>query len=340
MELNEAKKGRLQDFIVMAAEAQSVVIKALRRLPGGAIQENWYLDLDITGGKFSGRLEAVVRTDAVSKIEESLNRTEEFILLKSALAVGVKVPEVLWLCQEPSVLGRDFFLMRRIRGDAAGHRLIKDERLQKNCETLVKNLAAELAKIHKISPPEENLSFLPLPTPSPAVYWIDRFRNYLDCLTIPHPVLEWALRWLERNAPTKAEIVLCHHDFRTGNYMVEENKLTGILDWEFAGWSDFHEDIGWFCAKCWRFGRIDQEAGGIGSRETFYQAYESVSERRIDQDTVSYWEVMAHVRWAVIALQQAQRYLSGDEQSLELALTSHLVPALELEILKMTGKAS
>ena len=47
---------------------------------------------------------------------------------------------------------------------------------------------------------------------------------------------------------------------------------------------------------------------------------------------------MAHVRWAIIALQQAQRHLSGDEPSLEPALTSHLVPGLELEILQLTGK--
>ena len=205
-------------------------------------------------------------------------------------------------------------------------------------QLIVEKLGEELAKIHTIIPPNEDLNFLPIPAPSPALYWIDRFRHYLDCLTTPHPVLEWALRWLERNAPTKAEIVLCHHDFRTGNYMVDENGLTGILDWEFAGWSDFHEDIGWFCAKCWRFGQNDREAGGIGARNTFYRAYESVSKRHIDQDTVFYWEVMAHVRWAVIAIQQAQRYLSGDEQSLELALTGHLVPSLELDILKMIRK--
>ena len=45
---------------------------------------------------------------------------------------------------------------------------------------------------------------------------------------------------------------------------------------------------------------------------------------------------MAHVRWAVIAAQQAARHISGIEPSLELALTGHVIPELELEILKMT----
>jgi len=338
VELDRTARERLQGFIARAAGAKSCAITALRRLRGGAIQENWYLDTEITGGAFAGSLEAVVRTDAASRIDESLKRAQEFILLKAALAAGVTVPEVLWLCCDPSVLGREFFVMRRVAGAAAGHRLVQDERLRQRGEALVEQLGQELARIHTITSPADGFDFLSLPEPSPALYWIDRFRQYLDRLAIPHPVLEWGLRWLERNAPTEAEIVLCHHDFRTGNYMVDEGGLTGILDWEFAGWSDFHEDIGWFCARCWRFGVHDREAGGIGARETFYRAYEKASGRRIDPGAVSYWEVMAHVRWAVIALQQAQRHLSGDEPSLESALTSHLVPGLELEILQLTGK--
>jgi hypothetical protein len=38
----------------------------------------------------------------------------------------------------------------------------------------------------------------------------------------------------------------------------------------------------------------------------------------------------------VIAIDQAERHLSGKETSLELALTGHIVPELEWEILNMT----
>jgi aminoglycoside phosphotransferase (APT) family kinase protein len=133
-------------------------------------------------------------------------------------------------------------------------------------------------------------------------------------------------------------MALCHRDFRTGNYMVDEAGLTGILDWEFAGWSDPLEDIGWFCAKCWRFGAIDREAGGIGRREDFYRGYESVAGKPIDLARVPYWELMAHMNWAIIAIQQAERHVSGEENSLLLALTGHIVPELEHEILTMTGE--
>jgi hypothetical protein len=53
----------------------------------------------------------------------------------------------------------------------------------------------------------------------------------------------------------------------------------------------------------------------------------------VDRDRVLYFEVMATVRWAVLALQQGQRHLSGEQRSLELALTARLVPELELDAL-------
>ena len=44
---------------------------------------------------------------------------------------------------------------------------------------------------------------------------------------------------------------------------------------------------------------------------------------------------MAAVRWAVIALQQAERHLSGGQQSLELALTGRMVPEMEFDMLTL-----
>jgi hypothetical protein len=42
------------------------------------------------------------------------------------------------------------------------------------------------------------------------------------------------------------------------------------------------------------------------------------------------------MNWAVISIQQAERHVSGEEESLLLALTAHITPELEYEILAMT----
>ena len=81
---------------------------------------------------------------------------------------------------------------------------------------------------------------------------------------------------------------------------------------------------------------MSRPAGGLGQREDFYRGYEESSGREINRGLEVYWEVMAHVRWAIIACQQSERQVLGAENSLELALTGHVVPELELEILSLT----
>jgi aminoglycoside phosphotransferase (APT) family kinase protein len=341
-----AAQERLSRFVAAAAGAGQATIAAIAPLRGGAIQENWSVDIELEGGAKPGRHALVLRTDAPSRVAASHGRAEEYALLKLAQAAGVAVPEPLWLCTDAAVIGRAFYLMRRVPGVAAGHRIVKDVSLGGPHDALAERLGQELARIHAVTPhtvkrlaPERSFDFLPPSSPAPGLDRVQLYRRYLDEFGDPHPVLEWGLRWLELNSRPAGEITLVHQDFRTGNYLVDEQGLTAILDWEFCAWGDPMSDIGWFCAKCWRFGAVDREAGGIAARAPFYCGYEAASGRRIDSAAVHYWEVAAHVRWAVIALQQAARHLSGAQRSLELALTGRIVPELELEVLNLIDAA-
>jgi aminoglycoside phosphotransferase (APT) family kinase protein len=341
----DGPRRRLAAFVRDALAAASVEVTAAAPLRGGAIQENWAVDLAIEGGRRPGRQALVLRRDAASKVGESLGRAEEFALLRVAAAAGVTVPEPWLLCTDRRVLGRAFYLMRRLHGTAAGHRLVREAGLGGPRDALAERLGGELARLHRVTPATmeryldaggRSLDFLPLPQPSPALDQAARYRAALDALGPPRPALEWGLRWLERHAPPPGELVLVHQDFRTGNYLVDEAGLVAILDWEFGAWGDPMADIGWFCAKCWRFGAIDKEAGGIADRAPFYQGYEAASGRRVDRDAVYYWEVMAHLRWAVVALQQADRFIRQGDPSLELALTGRIAAELEWEVLALT----
>ena len=149
-------------------------------------------------------------------------------------------------------------------------------------------------------------------------------------------MLEFGLRWLERHAPARDLVTLCHRDFRTGNYMVDEHGLTGVLDSEFTGWSDPLEDIGWSAPSAGALARWSGRRAASAPARTSIAATRPKSGRKIDRDAVRYWEVMAHLTWAVIAIQQGQRHVSGEENSLLLALTGQIVPELEWEILNMT----
>ena len=246
----------------------------------------------------------------------------------AAFRGGILTPQPLWLCEEAWLAESGFMLMTHsyglgdpaeIVGRGADHHLAE-------------RLGRELARIHKVKVPAGRA-----PKEDLVAEIVARYRSYLDKRPESHPVMEWGLRWLEVNAPPVMQR-LGHGDFRTGNFLVNEEGLTAILDWEFADWADPHADIAWFCAKCWRRDAIDREAGGVAPRHPFYCGYEDETGTKcIDRDVVAYWELMAHVRWAIIALQQVDRFLSGTSKRLEHALLGRRIAELEFEILRMTG---
>jgi aminoglycoside phosphotransferase (APT) family kinase protein len=315
--------------------ADEVKIARFARLPGGAIQDNWILDLEVAGGPWNGGHEFVLRTDAPTGISASLSRATEFAVLRAAQSAGVIAPQPLLLCHDLWVMGRKFFLMQRVAGVAAGHRLTREAALVPDGDALAESLGANLARIHSIRFPCAGLDELAPPAADHAQQSIADYRLYLDSLDDAYPSLEWALRWCETNAPPPVVPTLIHRDYRTGNYLVDEGCLSAILDWEFAGWGDPREDIGWFTARCWRFAAPAREAGGIASLEPFLRGYERVAGRQVTRQELDYWQVMAHLRWAILALQQAQRHISGGERSLELALTGRIVHELEYALLHL-----
>ncbi len=323
--------------------ARACEITALAPLSGGSIQENWGLDAHFAGGPLDGMQRLVLRAAGETGVPSSLDRLQEFAVLKAAFSAGVTVPEPLFACADPSVFGKPFFIMRRAGGTAAAHRITREAALDPVLPAIAERLGRELAHIHTIRPPCPDLDFLVPYEKSGPEYQVAAFRDYLDTHPSPRPVLEWGIRWLETHIPPPTNPVLCHHDFRTGNYLFDGAKLTGILDWEFAGWGDPHEDIAWFCSMGWRFARLDREAGGIANRAPFYRGYESESGRALDPVRVHFWEVLASVRWGVIALQQSDRQMLGGERSLDLALTGRRAGECELALLMLLdpgGEAS
>jgi aminoglycoside phosphotransferase (APT) family kinase protein len=330
-----AVRNRFCRFLADMAEARTVELEDLRLLPGGAVQENWLVVTTVTGGPLAGRQRLVLRTNAPTSLVIGHGRAEEFALLHAARAAGVTVPEPLFLCRDTGIIGKPFFLMRWIPGTAIGERVVAGE-AGGDRQALAERLGRELATLHVVRPPRTDLAFLHAPPGDAAQGRLREFSCFFVAHDESHPVAEWGLRWLLRHAPPPIAPVLCHGDFRTGNYLVDERGLTALLDWEFAHWGDPYEDIAWFCLACWRFGARERGAGGIAPRTAFYHGYEAVSGHRVDPARVRYWEVMAALRWLVIALQQRDRFLVRGERSLDLALTGRRPAECELEILLLT----
>lgn len=335
-EMNQMEKQRLAAWLSQVLR-EEVTIGQITRLSGGAIQENWALSLRHEDGRME---ELVLRRDSRATIGSSGSRTSEFHILEAAHHAGLAVARPIALCASTEVLGRPFFLMTRIAGVADPRRLVRDDALVPDRAALGRAIGTELARIHAIHPPAPAFACLGLPDPDPSAARIQSLRRALDQLFEPEPAIEWVLRRLERCRPRPRLTALVHGDYRMGNVMVAGGRLAGVLDWEFAGWGDPDEDLGWFCARCWRFGRVDREAGGLAERKDFYAGYEARAGRTIDPARIRYWEAMAAIRWAIVALEQGTRYRMEEKPGLEAALTGRMAPQLVEEAMAMVARLS
>ncbi|MEZ5774013.1 MAG: phosphotransferase family protein [Hyphomicrobiaceae bacterium] len=331
--LDSSRLDALAAWLAASIGARAVVFDQVELLSGGAIGENWRLDLSVTDGPRAGRHAWVLRTDAASRMAMSHDRASEFALIRAAAAAGVRVPEPIAVMPDAALIGAPFMIVGHVAGSAQARRIVRDPRLPEFGDDLARSLGAELARLHAIRPPVADLAFLALPSRPPARAAVAAMRADLDRCSEPRPALEYVLGWLDRNAPDPQGLVLAHGDFRTGNYMIDGGRLTAILDWEFAHWGDRHEDLGWFTARCWRFGADEREAGGIARAEALYEGYESAGGDPVDRAAMPYWRILASARWAVVALLQGERHLTGGETSLELLLTGMMAPEMEYDAL-------
>jgi aminoglycoside phosphotransferase (APT) family kinase protein len=307
-------------------------ITAVHPIAGGASRETWAVDAEIGGASEA----LVLRMDQASSMNpDALSRPQEFALLATAHAAGVLAPRPRWLDADGAALGRPFLLMDRIAGESIGPRVGRRPELAAARARLPAQMAAQLARIHAISPAP--LEFLPRPATgqSPAQHALNRTRSVIDAINLHNPALEFGLRWLEQRAPACSQPLLIHGDFRIGNLLVGPDGLNAVIDWEFAHVGDPHEDLAWPCVRDWRFGNAALHVGGVGELAPYMDAYEAASGRAIERSALRWWEIMGNLRWAATCHVQAHRHLSGADPSVELASLGRRAAEMELEFLTL-----
>ncbi|GAB4516391.1 MAG: phosphotransferase family protein [Anaerolineae bacterium] len=331
MRIDDFKKN-LENYLTEQSGAP-VTIEQMTPLAGGASRDSWALSLD-----FDGEPERLVlRKDFPTTMnEEALTRRQEFLLMQVAYENGVKVARMRYQCDDPSVLGLPFFLMDFVEGISIGRKVVQMPELAKAREVLPEQLAEQLARIHTMTAPE----FLPRPREgmTPAQTALAYTYDVLESLDLHIPAFEFALRWAEQHAPQDEAVTFVHGDFRIGNMLVDAQGLAAVIDWEFGHVGDPLEEIGYLCMRDWRFGQDHLHVGGLCGRERFIRAYEAASGQQVNREAVDWWEIVGNIRWGVICLSQANRHLSGQDPSVELASLGRRSAEMQMEALRLIEK--
>ncbi len=310
-----------------------VEVTGLRALPGGASRESWDVRVRPHGAA-SGERRLILLRDAAREAARQPRYPDKDVAVEAAAMTAARragVPVAAIYDHGAGALGQAYLLMERLEGETIPRRLLRDEAYAAVRPGLARRLGEVLARIHQVDP--DSIPGLPR---------IDALRQLTDlyrAFAEPRPALEIGLRWLAEHRPAPAADTLVHGDFRTGNLMIGEDGLHGVLDWELTHRGDPRQDLGWLCTKAWRFGS-PSPVGGFGARAELMAGYAAAGGVPPDEETQRWWELYGTVRWALLCRRQADRFLAEGESSIELAVLGRRVCEQEYDILLALGHAA
>ncbi|BBX48632.1 phosphotransferase family protein [Mycobacterium cookii] len=299
-------------------------VENLRALTGGASRTTWAFEA-VTGGQ---RRSLILRTGPPDDVHAGMEL--EARAQAAAAAAGAPIPHVLVADDSVDTLGNPFLICDEIKGETIVRRIQRQLDEAGRARLLVQ-CAEALAAIHRADP---------------DIAGIDRedqlaeWRGRLDDMGDTTATFEWAFRWLAAHRPAPSPPYLVHGDYRMGNLIVDGSNLAAVLDWELVHVGEFYEDLAWFCIRAWRFGApADHDAGGLGRVEDFLHSYEKAGGAAVDRAAFHWWLVLATLRWGVICRYQAERHLSGQSRSVELATIGRRVCETEWDLLDLLDNA-
>jgi aminoglycoside phosphotransferase (APT) family kinase protein len=302
-----------------------VSIENLTTLTGGASRTTWAFDA--VGS--DDRQALILRTGPPDGVHAGMEL--EARVQQRAAAAGAPVPHILAADDSAQALGNPFLICNAIAGETIVrriHRSLDDA----GRERLLEQCACALAAIHRTDPDGIGLQ---------QTEQLTEWRDRLDEIGDTTATFEWAFRWLAAHRPPLTPPGLVHGDFRMGNVIVDGSGLAAVLDWELVHIGEVYEDLAWFCIRAWRFGAPEAlGAGGLGGVASFLSAYEKAAGTTLDRDAFRWHLTVATLRWGVICRFQAERHLSRQTPSVELAAIGRRVSETEWDLLDLLEESA
>lgn len=301
----------------------------LTQIGGGQSNPTFYLD--------SGSRRLVLRKRPPGDLLPSAHAVDREYRVQAALdGSGVAVPKMEYFCEDPAVIGTQFYVMERVDG-----RVFHDNALPEipaaERRAYFDALAQMLAEIHLVEIAAAGLSDYGK-TGGFAARQIARWKKQweLSC-SEPNAAIDSLMEWLPRNLPDEDRTTLVHGDFRLGNVMFHptEPRIVAVLDWELSTLGHPMADLAHTCIYTWfmrrdEYGRgllgEDQGAYGLPEMEEFTQFYFQATGR--EEPLTRFYLALALFRNAVIFEGIASRARQGNAAAGNAAEAGRLAPAL------------
>ena len=251
----------------------------------------------------------------------------EWRILEALEGTDVPHARALAVCDDPSVLGRTFYMMGFIDGwspMATGGRWPEPFRSDlAERQGLAYQMVEGIALLGAVDWRARGLGDLGRPDGFHERQ-VDRWTTFLERIRgRPLPGFDEAAAWLRAHRPIDFVPGLMHGDYQFANVMFRHGapaRLAAIVDWEMGTVGDPKLDLGWVL-QSWPADTADRGLSGSGyadmygmpPRERVLAHYAEVSGRQVDD--IDYYLILAKWKLAVVLEQGYQR--AGDDEKLQ-----------------------
>ncbi|MFL5953821.1 MAG: phosphotransferase family protein [Gaiellaceae bacterium] len=248
-----------------------------------------------------------------------------------------RLAEIVAVCEDESVIGVPFYVMRFLEGTVVTQELPPGLESEPARHQLGIDLVDTLVEIHAARGSElaafaRRGSYLDRQMKRFAQLWeINQTREIA--------AVDAVGRYLAANIPAPLEPTVVHGDYRLGNMMVAPNdptRILAVLDWEMGAIGDPRADVGYLLATYSEpNGRVSALGSspvtaepGFPSRAQLVERYAERSGREVEP--LAWFEALALWKAAVFCEAIYGRYVRGElgEEDTRAAIFEHAVPLL------------
>jgi aminoglycoside phosphotransferase (APT) family kinase protein len=257
-----------------------------------------------------------------SKVKSAHDMSREFRVLSKLHSVYAPAPEVLLYCDDESIIGAPFYVMKPIHGIILRRQLphgldLPAEKAGRLSESFVDNLI----RLHRVDYAAAGLADLGKPEgylERQVRGWTERYHG---SKTHDYPEVEKIAGWMQQHMPSTSGVSLIHNDYKYDNVVLDSNDITaivGVLDWEMCTIGDPLTDLGTTLAY-WVDAADPEELQTIrwgptnvpGSLTRAEIVHEYARKTGIDASQIDFYLAFARFKLAVIVQQIYYRYHQG-----------------------------
>lgn len=308
-------------------------LRNVQQIAVGWSHETWLFDLAFNERGSTRTLGLCLRRDPGNALLRHLSDLEQqFRVLQCLERTALPAPKPFWFEHDPQILGAPFLVMEKVSGVCPSPWGREGRAFYSAAAArgrLPGSFTETLATLHTLDWRAVGLDFLGVPSAGTdfARREIAKWKELISVSEhTPEPILTDLVCWLEANMPHTHRVTLVHGAYRTGNLLIDDDRISAVLDWELQVLGDPMYDVAYVLSDLNREGT--PLLSNLVDRDEFFRDYETRTGFTIDEPACRYYDALYAMRSVAFWMSASGLYASGRSDDLRLARTAWSVPVV------------